>query len=96
MPILATFTKQPADVQDYDIDYSEYCNGFTPADTLLGTPVVTADAGITVASVARNGNVVKVWLQGGVTGTTYKVTCQATTTGQRVKEVEIKVKVKED
>lgn len=96
MPVLGTFPKQPADVQDYDIDYSEYCAGFTPADTLTGTPVVTADPGITVASTTRVGNVVKVFLSGGTSGVTYKVTCRATTTGGRVKEVEIKVKVKED
>lgn len=96
MPVLATFTKQPADVQDYDIDYSEYCASFTPADTVLGTPVVTADPGITVVNTACIDNVVKVFLSGGTTGTTYKVTCRATTTGQRVKEVEIKIKVKED
>lgn len=96
MPVLATFTKQPADVQDYDIDYSEYCGSFAPADTLAGDPVVTTDPGITVDSVSRVGSVVKVFLSGGTTGTTYKVTCRATTTGQRVKEVEIKIKVKED
>lgn len=98
MPVLGTFPKQPADVQDFDIDYGEFCAGFTPADTLdsATAPVVTADAGITVLQVTRSGNVVKVWLSGGVSGNTYKVTCRATTIGQRVKEVEIKVKVKED
>lgn len=96
MPILATFTKQPADVQDYDIDYTDYCGSFEPPDSLLNSPVVTADVGITIDSVAVSTNVVKVWLRGGTTGTTYKITCRASTVGGRTREVEIKVKVKED
>jgi len=39
--------------------------------------------------------VAKVWLSGGTTGTTYKITATLTTTGGRIKQHEILVKVKE-
>ena len=92
MPILEKFTKQPADVQDYDIDFSEYLAPF--ADT-GATHTVVVDAGITVLLSTLQTGVVKVWLSGGTTGTSYKVTATLTTTGGRVKQAEILVKVKE-
>ena len=94
MPILATFPKQPADVQDYDVDYADYLNELG-GDTLVSA-VVTADVGVTVDSHSIIGTAVKVWVSGGTTGRTYKVTIRATTAFGRVKEVEIRVKVKED
>lgn len=96
MPILAKYPKQPADVQDYDVDFSDYCNGFTPPDTLF-SQVVTAEPGITLSPApSRAGNVVKVWVTGGTSGVSYKVTVLATTNAGRKKEVEFVVKVKED
>jgi len=92
MPILETFTKQPADVQDYDIDFAEYLDGL--ADT-AATDAVTADPGITVMSHTVIGKTVKVWLSGGVHLGRYKVTVRLTTAGGRVKEVEILILVRE-
>lgn len=92
MSILEKFTKQPADVQDYDIDFTEYLDGLT--DT-AATAVVTADPGITVMSHAVVGKVVKVWLSGGVHLGRYKVTVRLATTGGRVKEVEILILVRD-
>jgi hypothetical protein len=39
--------------------------------------------------------VAKVYTSGGTDGVTYKITATVTTTGGRVKQAEIKVKVKE-
>lgn len=95
MTILATFVKQPADRQDFDIDYTEWLAGL--ADTAPGPTglVVTVDAGITVLASTLNAGVAKVWLSGGTDGASYKVTTTVTTVGNRVKQAEIKVKVKE-
>lgn len=93
MPILETFQKQPADVQDYDIDFTEWLAGFGDIGLSL---VVQADTGITVVSQEFANGVAKVWLSGGTTGMTYKITARVTTTGGRVKEVEIRIRVKED
>lgn len=92
MSILAKFEKQPADVQDYDISFVEWLAGFS--DTGLSI-VVSAEAGITVAASALASGVAKVWLSGGVDGSSYKVTVTLTTNGGRVKQAEIVVKVKE-
>lgn len=89
--ILATFTKQPADVQDYDIDFNDYLTGMSDTGASAS---VTAEAGITIDSHALNSGVVKVWVSGGTDGT-YKITVTLTTTGGRVKQAEVKIKVKE-
>ena len=92
MPILETFTKQPSDVQDYDIDFSEYLDALTDTAALA---VVEAEPGITVVNHLILAKVVKVWLSGGTSGGRYKVTIRLTTTGGRTKEVEIRVLVRE-
>ena len=91
MTILAKFEKQPADVQDFDIDFNDWLTGL--GDTGLSA-TVTGDAGITFTYNLASG-VVKVWVIGGTDGVTYKVTATLTTNGARVKQAEIKVKVKE-
>lgn len=89
MSLLGTYTKQPGEKLDYDVDYTDWIGD----DTLL-SHVVSADAGITVVTSAVLSNVVKVWLTGGTDGVKYKITVTATTTGGRIKEDEFYVKVK--
>lgn len=95
MTILAKFEKQPDDVQDFDIDFSEWLTGM--ADTAPGPTGadVTVDTGLTILASALNDGVVKVWTSGGTDGVTYKITATVTTAGGRVKQAEIRVKVKE-
>lgn len=95
MTILAKFEKQPADVQDFDIDFSEWLAGMS--DTAPGPNdfTVNAEPGLTVVASALNNGVVKVWTADGLDGKSYKITATITTTGGRVKQAEIKVKVKE-
>ncbi len=92
MPILAVFSKQSHEVQDWDIDFTPYLtdHGDSPVSY-----TVVAEPGITIDSHARTGNVVKVWTSGGTDGTTYKITVTMTTTGGRVREGDIKVKIKD-
>jgi len=95
MTILARFEKQPADVQDFDVDYRDWLLGME--DTAPGPAglVVVADPGITILTSVLVNGVVKVWTGGGVSGTTYKITITVTTLGNRVKQAEIKIRVKE-
>ena len=95
MTILAKFEKQPADVQDFDIDFTEWLAGM--GDTAPGPTgaVVDSDPGITILAFNLEDGVVKVWTTGGIDGTTYKITATVTTQGSRVKQAEIKIKVKE-
>lgn len=92
MAVLGVFTKQPIDVQDYDVDYSQYLDGIS--DTILNA-IVEADTGLTIDAHQIVDKRVKVWVAGGVSGTSYKVTVTVNTVGGRTKQAEIKVKVKE-
>jgi len=108
MALLGSFTKQPAEVVDFDIDYSEY---FSATDVIVstGNPPTPFGATIFVTSttettpalavdnsfVLDEGKTLKLWISGGTDGATYKVTARVTSSGGRVKEVEFKVKVKD-
>ena len=95
MTILAKFEKQQIDVQDFDIDFSEWLADM--GDTAPGPTgfTVEVDPGITILAQTLHNGVVKVWTSGGIDGTTYKITATVSTVGHRVKQAEIKIKVKE-
>ena len=95
MSILAKFQKQPADVQDFDIDFSEWLAAMDDSAPGPDGLAVVAEPGITVLAWTLRDGVVKVWTAGGTDGRTYKITATVTTQGNRVKQAEIKIKVKE-
>lgn len=95
MAILAKFEKQPADVQDFDIDYSVWLAGMNDTAPGPGGFTLAVDTGLTISASTLVAGVVKVWTSGGTSGQTYKVTCTLSTTGNRVKQSEIKIKVKD-
>ena len=95
MTTIARYEKQPADNQDFDVDFTEWLaalNDTAPGPTGM---TVVAQTGITVIATNLHNGVAKVWIGGGTSGTVYKVTVTITTTGNRVKQAEIKIKVKE-
>lgn len=89
--LLGTVTQQPRDVRDYDIDFGEW---FPLDDTVVDADVSVAPVGLTTTYAVQHPRV-KVWLQDGLAGTTYKVTVVAYTNDGRAKEVELKVRVKD-
>jgi hypothetical protein len=92
MSIIGKFSKQPVEVQDYDIDFTEYLefhNDYALSHTAF------ASTGITIQASALVDGVVKVFVSGGTDGNTYKVSATITTQGGRVKQGDILVKVKE-
>jgi hypothetical protein len=93
MAILGTFTKQPGERLDFDVDFSEW---LSTTDTITSV-VSVCDTGLTAETPLKDvtNKIVKQWITGGTTGTTYKVQITATTTEGRIKEAEFKVKVKE-
>lgn len=93
MAILGTFPKQPLERLDYDIDFSEW---LSVGDTIVNATVIAA-TGITAEAplIDTTQKVVKVWVTGGTSGVTYKVQVTATTSEGRIKEGEIRIKVKE-
>lgn len=97
--ILATYEKQPAEVKDYDIDYSAWLNAAN--DTLQSATASVictnnaTDTALIITSVVTQTPLVKLWMSGGTTGCKYKVTVLATTVGGRVDESELVFKVKD-
>lgn len=94
--ILKTFTKQPAEIQDYDIDFTQYLEsmGGDAAESFT----TEVETGLTLSNSLLTGGVVKVFLSGGTAGKTYKVTVRLTTgvgLVRRVREAEIAIKVRE-
>lgn len=95
MAIVGTVRQQPRDVQDYDIDFSEWF----PIDDTITSAEVSVTPAMPVPpsySIAPDGRRVKVWIyEGGASGTTYQVTVAAITSDGRVKEVELRVRIRE-
>lgn len=89
MAYLASYTQQPADRLDYDIP----CD-LAEGDSLASATVSVTPAGLTVNEVIV-GSKVKLWVEGGTSGVTYKVEVTITTTLGRTKQVEVKIKVKD-
>lgn len=99
--ILDRKEKQPAEVKDYPIDYTEWLAEISGGDTLasaVATVVCTSDStdtALVVNSVSVSATGIAVWLSGGTDGQTYKVTVTVTTTGGRIDQSEFIVKLKD-
>lgn len=89
MAVIASYTQQPADRLDYDIPV-DVENG----DSVISAAVVVAPLGLTV-NAATQADKVKLWVEDGVAGTTYKAEVTITTTLGRKRQVEVKFKIKE-
>jgi hypothetical protein len=92
------FTKQPADVLDYDLDFSDWLTG---TDVLTGV-VATASGpeesnpeDLQIQSASIVGQTAKIWISGGISGSTYKVTATISTSEGRVKQLEFKIRVRD-
>lgn len=97
--ILETYTKQPSEYKDYDIDYSVWLSD--PVDTLFDVTTsvecvsTPGDTALTVGRVDMTQQTVKLWVAGGTDGEKYKITINATTSGSRIDQSELIFKVKE-
>lgn len=87
------FQKQPGDQLDYDLDFADW---LTASDTITGAVAISsAPEEFTIGSVVVASPTVKVWVSGGVSGATYKVTATITTAEGRIKELEFKIRVRD-
>lgn len=76
---------------DYDVDFSRWLSD----DDAISDATAEADVGLTVETVQVFGNIVKVWVSGGVIGKSYVVTVTATTHDARVKEESFTIRISE-
>jgi hypothetical protein len=96
--ILAKYEKQPAEVKDYDIDYSDW---LIPAeDTIDGiTTTVTSETQATptleVDYTQQTITLAKLWISGGTVGAQYKITVRMTSAGGRIDESELIFSIKD-
>lgn len=97
---LGTITKQPADFLDYDITYEKWLVG-TDAISFIETHVtrdddkVLGDDDLKVKYTINNTPVVKLWLKDGVDRENYKIEITVTTDDGRIKQVELRVRVRD-
>lgn len=89
--ILGRYVKQPDEILDYDVDYTDWFSNRTDTPT---SHAVVAETGITLVSSALTGKVVKTILSGGIDGEQYKITTRLTTSSGMVKEADFMVRVK--
>lgn len=96
---LATYTKQPSEIKDYDIDYLPWLSPM--GDTLdnVETSVVCTtdplDISLTVDSTAITASTVKLWISGGTNNMKYKVTIKVSTPAGRIDESELVFRIKD-
>lgn len=104
---MKTFTKQPNDVLDFDVDMTEWFSGI-PGDEIErvelavhsdaeATPMLLAGPLPHPASILMGASPLgfKVWLGGGTAYIDYIVTCLVFTEQDRQKEVEFKIRVRD-
>lgn len=95
--MLGIMAKQPIDNLDYDIDFAPW---LPIEDKIIG--VITKvepdnENGIDAhsAMIFPDEPKVKIWLNGGENGITYKITVTVNTEYSRIKETEFKVRVRD-
>jgi hypothetical protein len=97
---IGSITKQPADVLDYDIDFSEWLRAGDTLETIdvVLTRLDGATLGLddlAVKYVINNTPIAKVWLEKGVDGQAYKAEVTVVTREGRTKQVELRARVRD-
>lgn len=93
MALLGSFTKQPREVLDCDVDYATVLAGRT--DTISNKTVEVTPSGLTIVSSTIYGNKIKVVVSGGTNAVNYKLSVLATSSANLIYEDEINVLVEE-
>jgi hypothetical protein len=92
MAVLNTYTKQPNDVLDYDIEYADF---LSEGDSLASAIATVSPSGLIVHTPLVVGTTIKLWVEGGTSGVKYKITVKTVTTLSRTKEDELIFRVKD-
>ena len=93
MALIGSFTKQPREILDFDIDYSTVLTG--RIDTITGVVLEVSPAGLTLSTPVITGNIMKAKVSLGTDAVTYKVTALATSSAGLVYEDELDILVEE-
>ncbi len=90
--IVGTVTQQPTEKLSYTVNYTD---SLTDGDTLKSATATVNIGGLTVSNVGVYNPRVKVWIEGGVSGKTYRVELNVESNHGRKFQDELIVKVKE-
>lgn len=85
-----TFIKDPEALLDYQVDWAAWLG----ADT-IDTSVWSVPTGLTAETDSKTNTTATIWLSGGTSGQTYRVTNQIETVGGRTDERSFIVRVEE-
>ena len=90
--MLGVVPKQPVEILDYDVDFSRWLQD----DTIETASAAVVPSGeLEVQKLDIDPTLIKVWLEGGQDGSSYKVELTIDTVGGRRGQVEFRVRVKE-
>lgn len=92
MTILGRFTKQPAEVESYSI---EFADDLVNQDKISSATSEVVPKGLNLVSTTVIGTRVKVLISGGTNKTTYKITVTAQTDDGRTLQDEFIIKIVE-
>jgi|TARA_R110000744_G_scaffold378913_1_gene495837 hypothetical protein len=88
-----SFYKQPTERLDYDIDFSLWLpNG----DAIIATTTICTPVGLTIYVTDAATLIPKVWVSEGVDKKSYVISVNIETQQGRTKEVNFKIKVKDE
>jgi hypothetical protein len=90
MALSWTSPKDPNEVKDYEIDWSDLLDTDTISTTTWLMPT-----GVTKNSDTNTTTTTTIWLSSGTAGTTYSLTNRITTAGGRTYDRTVKLKVKD-
>ena len=91
--IIGMAQKQPDEYLDYNVDFTDW---MPDGDIITSAEVTVSPAGeLTSNNIMILNPIVKFWLADGVNGSTYKLTVKITTDGGRIKEDELKIRVRD-
>lgn len=90
--LLGKFEKQPAEILDYDVDYTEWFGDRVDEAESFTSTVPTP---LVLVSGQLVGKVVKLVISGGAAGQIHKITVRLTTTLGLVKEADFQIRIRE-
>ena len=98
MAVIGKDTKQPLEIDDWDVDYADWMPAGDGVDFISTSVRVLSGPDTTplvVDKTQATAKTVKVWLSGGADGAKYRVQVTCNTMNGRVKEAEFDIAVKE-
>jgi hypothetical protein len=96
---LKRFVKDPQEVLDYTIDWSQWLVSGDYITAVTATAptgiVITSPSAASIIGSGVNATATKVWVSGGTAGTSYDIALRVTTNGTRQGERSITIQVKD-